>query len=160
METKEKTKTTETSESRCQLTGKEGSPIDLKVAAEWTRNHRHRHPGGVISQFFGQEILNQILEQPDCIGLRFYYANSKPLTGWQRFAKKIFKKSEGEVHLIISGVTPDGKDQLPASGKGIDGQALGAHVALAQATTGSTLGEQAIPCPGGTGCPQNVLTGS
>src|ERR1700761_8012511 len=142
----------ETNESRkpqgC-LTGKEGAVIDIKVAAEWTRNHRHRNPGGVISQFFGKEILNRILNQPDCIGVRIYFANSKPANG-----------SEGEVHLILSGVTMDGMDQLPKSGKIDEGEPIESHVALAKAASGSVLGEQAIPCPGGTGCPQNVLTGS
>jgi hypothetical protein len=150
--------TKETREPEGRLTGKEGSPIDIKVAAEWTRNHRHRNPRGVISQFFGKDILNKILQQPDCIGIRFYYANSKPSTGWQRFVKKCFKKSEGEVHLIISGVTMDGMDQLPGSGKIEEGMAV-ENVALAKAATGSILGEQSVPCPGGAGCPSNVLTG-
>lgn len=151
--------TKETKESQGRLTGKEGAVIDIKVAAEWTRNHRHRHPGGVISQFFGKEILTRILSQPDCIGIRIYFADSKRSTGWQRFVKKCFK-SEGEVHLIISGATMDGMDQLPKSGKIDEGESIESHVALAKAASGSVLGEQAIPCPGGTGCPQNVLTGS
>lgn len=140
--------TQESREPKGRLTGKEGAVIDIKVAAEWTRNHRHRNPGGVISQFFGKEILNRILNQPDCIGVRIYFANSKPANG-----------SEGEVHLILSGVTKDGMDQLPKSGKIEEGTPIESHVALAQAAHGSILGEQAVPCPGGTGCPQNVLTG-
>jgi hypothetical protein len=141
--------TNETRQPQGCLTGKEGAVIDIRVAAEWTKNHRHRHPGGVISQFFGKEILNRILNQPDCIGVRIYFANSKPANG-----------SEGEVHLILSGVTMDGMDQLPKSGKIDEGEPIESHVALAKAASGSVLGEQAIPCPGGTGCPQNVLTGS
>jgi hypothetical protein len=152
--------TKETREPKGRLTGKEGSVIDIKVAAEWTRNHRHKNPGSVISQFFGKEILERILQQPDCIGIRMYYANSKPSNGWQRLVKKCFKKSQGELHLIISGVTEDGMDQLPKSGKVVEGEAIESHVALAHAAKGNILGEQAIPCPGGTGCPQNVLTGS
>ena len=106
------------------LTGREGSEIDFKVATEWTEHHRHRTPGGVVSQFFGQEILNRILQQPGCIGIRFYYANSKPLSGWQRMVKKCFASSEGEVHLIMAGVTKDGKDQLPGSGPQVEAFAL------------------------------------
>jgi len=34
------------------ITGKEGSPIELKKAASWTKNYRERHPGQAISQFF------------------------------------------------------------------------------------------------------------
>ena len=153
METQEKR------EPKGRLTGKEGSVIDIKVAAEWTRNHRHKNPGSVISQFFGKEILMRILNQPDCIGIRFYYADSKSSNGWQRFVKKCFKKPQGELHLIISGVTTDGMDQLPKSGKIVEGEAIESHVALAQAAHGSILGEQSVPCPGGAGCPSNVLTG-
>ncbi|HTD41965.1 MAG TPA: hypothetical protein VK671_15155 [Mucilaginibacter sp.] len=151
----------ETQERKAPLTGKEGAEIDIKVATEWTENHRHHNPGGVISQFFGQEILNKILQQPGCIGIRFYYANSKPLTGWQRFKKKCFKSSEGEVHLIMAGVTKDGMDQLPASGTQVEAFALKTTTASATSgtTSSGTLGEQSVPCPGGVGCPQNVLTG-
>ena len=147
----------ETQERTSVLTGREGSEIDFKVATEWTKHHRHRNPGGVISQFFGRELLEKILQQPDCVGLRFYYANSKPLTGWQKFVHRCFPKSEGEVHLIIAGVTKEGEDQLP-SDKHLESFAL-TTAATASATT-STLGEQSVPCPGGAGCPQNALTGS
>lgn len=149
----------ETQERTAVLTGKEGSEIDIKVATEWTRNHRHRNPGGVISQFFGRELLEKILQQPDCVGLRFYYANSKPLTGWKKFVLKCFPKSEGEKHLIIAGVTKEGKDQLPSSGTRLDAFALTTAAASTTSTSG-TLGEQSVPCPGGAGCPQNILTGS
>ena len=139
------------------LTGREGAEIDFKVATEWTKNHRHRTPGGVVSQFFGQEIINKILQQPGCIGIRFYYANSKPLTGWQRFVKKCFASSEGEVHLIMAGVTKDGMDQLPGSGPHVETFALTA-TAAAGSSSSSILGEQSVPCPGGVGCPKNALS--
>jgi len=142
------------------LTGREGAEIDIKVATEWTKNHRHRTPGGVVSQFFGQEIINRILQQPGCIGIRFYYANAKPLTGWQRFVKKCFASSEGEVHLIMAGVTKDGEDQLPGSGTHIQTFALKTTAAAADSSSSAILGEQSVPCPGGAGCPTNTLTGA
>jgi len=141
------------------LTGKEGAEIDIKIANEWTKNHRHRHPGHVISQFFGQEILNKILSQPNCVGLRFYYANSKPVSGWGRFKNKFFSKAEGEVHLIITGVNKDGTDQLPGLGAPHI-EALAMNATAAAAAAGNVLGEQSVPCPGGVGCPSNSLTGA
>jgi len=151
----------ETQERTSVLTGREGAEIDIKVATDWTKNHRERNPGGVISQFFGHELLNKILQQPDCIGLRFYYANSKPASGWQRFVNKCFPRSEGEVHLIIAGVTKEGKDQLPLPGTHIEAFSLKTSSATSDGgSTSSTLGEQSVPCPGGIGCPQNVLTGA
>lgn len=148
----------ETQERIAQLTGKEGSEIDIKVAADWTKNHRHHSPDEVISQFFGREILQRILDQPDCVGIRFYYGNAKSVSSWSRFMKKCFKRNSGEPHLIITGVTEDGKDQLPgAENAAPQTFALKATAAAAPAKT--IIGEQSVPCPGGAGCPQNVLTG-
>ena len=62
--------TQESREPKGRLTGKEGAVIDIKVAAEWTRNHRHKNPGGIISQFFGKEILTRILNQPYAYAIR------------------------------------------------------------------------------------------
>jgi hypothetical protein len=145
----------ETQERAAVLTGKEGAEIEVTVASDWTKNHRHRNPGGVVSQFFGREILERILQQPDCVGLRIYYANSKPLSGWQRFVKRSLPKDEGEVHLVLAGVTSDGTDQIPASGPKLEAFALQSNAASAA----TILGEQSVPCPGGVGCPNNVLTG-
>src|ERR1700743_758067 len=150
----------ETKERISPLTGKEGSVIDLKVAAEWTQNHRHHNPDEVLSQFFGREILQKILDQPDCVGIRFYYGKSKPLSGWQRFMKKSFRKPSGEPHLIITGVTKDGEDQLPGSSTANTEvfKANVAGVAAPAAAAPPVVGEQSVPCPGGAGCPNNVLT--
>ena len=149
----------ETQERTSVLTGKEGAEIDIKVAIDWTKNHRERHPGGVLSQFFGRELLEKILQQPECVGLRFYYADSKPASGWHRFINRCFPRSEGEVHLIIAGATKDGKDQLPCPDAHIEAFSLTSSTASG---TGSTyaLGEQSVPCPGSPGCPQNALTGA
>jgi hypothetical protein len=162
----------ETKERTFPITGKEGAEIDLNVAVDWTKNHRHRHPGGILSQFFGIEILQRLLNQPDCLGIRIYYANSKPLNGWQRFFVsvgnffiKVVADAEGEKHFILSGVTKEGKDQLPEPLKGnnVAGN-VAAHALVAAAPAGmaqqSILVEQAHPCPGSSGCPDNVLTGS
>jgi hypothetical protein len=148
----------ETQERAAVLTGKEGAEIEVTVASNWTKNHRHRNPGGVVSQFFGREILERILQQPGCVGLRIYYANSKPLSGWQRFVKRSLPKYEGEVHLVLAGVTSDGTDQIPGSGPKLEAFALQSNTVAATSST-TILGEQSVPCPGGVGCPSNVLTG-
>ena len=154
----------ETKERIPPLTGREGSEINLNVAAEWTKYHRDRTPGGVISQLFGQDILKRILNQPNCIGIRIYYANSKPISSWQRFVLSIARflagNTDGEVHLIISGVTQYGMDQLPAgTTEVVEAFSLSAS-STASASSSTILGEQSIPCPGGVGCPQNTLTGA
>lgn len=156
----------ETREGVSLLTGKEGAEIAVTVAAGWTKNYRNRNPGSVISQFFGFEILQRILQQPDCTGIRIYYANSASLSAWQRFILAIANflikdvaNAEGELHLVLAGVTPDGSDQIPGSDMGIETFALKIDTASAAAPSASILGEQSVPCPGGAGCPTNVLTG-
>src|SRR5882757_153040 len=83
------------------LSGKEGEDWDLELSISWTKHHRDRHPHEPHSHFFGKEILERILSQPGCMGLRFHHAFSKP-----------HKEDGGERHLIITGVTADGHDML------------------------------------------------
>lgn len=162
----------ETKERTSPITGKEGSEIEVHVAAEWTRNHRHRQSDKTISQFFGFEILQRILQQPDCLGIRIYYANSKPLNGWQRFIVsianfliKVVASAEGETHLVLTGVTKEGLDQIPESGKvevateNVDVKMFKSNAAPAGTTSTTLLAEQSMPCPGAPNCPKNVLTG-
>lgn len=154
------------------ITGKEGAEIELHIAAEWTRNHRQRNPHGSISQFFGQEILQRLLQQPGSLGIRIYYGNSQKLNGWQRFIfaianflKKTLAGGVGEDHFILSAVTSTGMDLLPTNNQaGVtannsEPQIFAARAAAAN-TSSNILAEQAYPCPGSIGCPQNALTGS
>jgi hypothetical protein len=161
----------ETKERTSPITGKEGAEIELHVAAEWTKNHRRRNRGGIISQFFGIEILQRLLQQPGCLGIRIYYANSKSINGWQRFILaianflvKVVGDAEGEMHFILTGVTKEGFDQIPGPhpdpSPGAAPQIFQSNVAGVGAQPQSILVEQAHPCPGSVGCPQNALTNS
>lgn len=51
-----------------------GSPIALETASEWTKKFRTENPGALRAHGFGSNILQTILSQPDCIGIRFYNA--------------------------------------------------------------------------------------
>jgi|688.fasta_scaffold524754_2 hypothetical protein len=56
------------------FTGDEGTVVTLAEAAEWTANYRKTIPeGDTIAHFVGKEKLLSILEQDDCVGIRFYY---------------------------------------------------------------------------------------
>ena len=54
--------------------GSEGSAIELDVAAQWTKNYRDQNPDQTLGHFFGRDILEQILGQAGCQGIRLYYA--------------------------------------------------------------------------------------
>lgn len=55
--------------------GSEGKPIDLNTAAALTTKYRNSHPNEVYSHFFGNAILQQLLQQPGCQGIRLYYGS-------------------------------------------------------------------------------------
>ena len=161
----------ETQTKTSPITGEEGAEIELALAAEWTKNHRERHSHSSISQFFGIEILQRLLQQPGCLGIRIYYANSLKLSGWQKFIVSIanfLTKSVGAVgedHFILVGATAEGLDQIPKDDKlevatsNAAPQAFTSNVAAPNTAVKDLVVEQSHPCPGSAGCPKNVLTG-
>jgi len=122
------------------ITGKEGGPIKLDEAASWTKNYREKHPGETISQFFGREILERILAQEDCLGIRFYYALDH----------------QGKKHLVITGVVSDGNDQINEDQQ--DEASAAAPAAGTPAHKIYEIGDQSTPCPGSVNCPHNKLS--
>jgi hypothetical protein len=47
----------------------------LHDAAELTANFRNSHPiGTTIGLFYGKATIQSILNQPNCVGIRIYYA--------------------------------------------------------------------------------------
>ncbi len=77
------------------FTGDEGEVISLSTGSDWTANYRAANPGQTKAFFYGQVILNDILAQADCVGIRIYYAIDE----------------EGDKQLVIVGVDEDGNDQ-------------------------------------------------
>jgi hypothetical protein len=51
-----------------------GGPILLATAATWTQKFRTDNPTAIKAHFFGSNIINDILAQPDCVGIRMYNA--------------------------------------------------------------------------------------
>jgi hypothetical protein len=155
----------ETKDRQQPIDGTEGNPIDLKIAAAWTKHYRIMNPNETISHFFGNEILQQILNQPDCLGIRIYYANELRLNWIQRLFVaisnflRLIVGAYGVKHLILVGADKDGIDQLPGKVPTME-QAEPQQVMMAMSykAPDSIIGEQASPCPGGSGCPDNELT--
>ncbi|MVN20654.1 hypothetical protein [Mucilaginibacter arboris] len=147
-----------------------GNEIDLKTAAKWTKYSRQRQvPGETISHLFGRDIIEKILNQKDCSGLRIYYANSKPLSVTQRLVLILINflrdaaQITGEKHLIIAGTSSVNKDLIPGTNNQLPNKAVTQpEPQLRNLNTGGyddyILAEQAVPCPGTEGCPNNELT--
>jgi len=155
------------------LTGREGEPFDLDVSANWTKNYRDRNPGDNVSHFFGREIIEKILAQQGCLGLRVYDAYDKPINGWQRamvaisnFILKVIGNIEGERHIIIVGAVHDGSDMLNTKPSAPVGEPM-ARAEMATVMTAKTatatpdiIAQEALPCPGSPSCPKNALSTS
>ena len=56
--------------------GSEGKPIDLATAQKWMANYRAtlKDPNDTLAHFFGFILIEQILAEPGCKGIRIYYA--------------------------------------------------------------------------------------
>ena len=87
--------------------GTEGHMVDLRLAARWTKRYREENPGEVKAQFFGCDILNQLLNEPGCKGIRVYYGID----------------DDGKKQLILVGANAEQNNILPTD-QGNDGSAV------------------------------------
>lgn len=76
--------------------GNEGEPISLKLGGTMTAKYRNNNVGARKGHFFGRNILNQILDQEGCMGIRMYYAENE----------------DGEKELVIVGADANEDDML------------------------------------------------
>ena len=74
--------------------GKEGGAITLSEGSALTAEYRRTNPNETKGHFFGKDILNQILGQEGCMGIRMYYGIS----------------SEGNKELVIVGAEANEDD--------------------------------------------------
>lgn len=79
--------------------GTEGSAIELEQAAAWTANYRKEaiaDASGTVTKahFYGREILQKLLDQEGCMGIRMYYARDE----------------NGQKQLVLVGADAEGND--------------------------------------------------
>ncbi|UYZ62107.1 hypothetical protein [Hymenobacter weizhouensis] len=116
------------------FTGDEAGPIDLETAVDWTRRYREQNPKQVKAHFFGRNILEKILAQPGCMGLRIYYAIDP----------------EDNKHLLVVGADATQTDQLPGTGILPGSDIPFSDVSRRADATGGVdpiIAEMSIPCP-------------
>jgi hypothetical protein len=82
--------------------GTEGAELDLATAKAWTANFRKASGKSdeILAHYFGKEIIENILSQSDCVGMRIYYALDE----------------KGEKKLLLVGVDSSGDNILPKEG--------------------------------------------
>lgn len=99
--------------------GSDAGPLDLNLAKSWVAKFKGSvGPDEIQSRYFGRDVIDQILAQQGCTGLRIYYAIN----------------DGGEKVLIISGVDSTGTDMLPVSPTLVADE--------------NTLADASLPCPG------------
>lgn len=59
------------------FTGNEGEQITLQEGGVYTERYRSANPTAIKGVFFGRNHIQKILDQTDCKGLRFYFANTE-----------------------------------------------------------------------------------
>src|SRR5690242_1938215 len=83
-----------------------GEEVGLELGTQMVRNYRQANPADVQWYMVGREIIEQILAQPGCVGLKFYNAYNE----------------EGQKTLVYVGVDQNGKGILEYSVVNVEGQ--------------------------------------
>ncbi|MEJ7736716.1 MAG: hypothetical protein WKF97_04745 [Chitinophagaceae bacterium] len=92
--------------------------INLEQAKEMTRAYRNIRPEGTslkafkLGGTFNRDIFDDILAQPGCFGIRYYFANS-PDVAPDNISDGIL---EANPTIVIVGVDRNGDDMLPGQG--------------------------------------------
>ena len=55
------------------FTGKENHDISFNDAGVMTKAYRTANPGQILGGFFGKDALMEMLNETDCVGIRYYY---------------------------------------------------------------------------------------
>lgn len=76
--------------------GKEGGTISLATGAALTENFRTNFPNQPKGRFFGKNVLNGILAQDGCMGIRMYFG----------------QETDGTMNLVLCGADANTNDML------------------------------------------------
>lgn len=124
------------------VTGNEKHKISLNDAKKFTSGYRKEKAEFMTADkmkekeakkggFFAKPDLEDLLNQPGCIGMRYYYG----------------RDDEGKKNLVLCGVDKDGNDILPSEDK--------ARMAVESRQEQGIMLEKSLPCP--PFCSNNVL---
>jgi len=82
-----------------QLSRSEGTLVSKELSKQWITNYTSKNPSLLRAHFFGFEIVNQILNQSGCIGIRMCYALN----------------NSGVQQILLVGVNSNGENILPST---------------------------------------------
>lgn len=78
------------------FSGNEGQVISLAEGAELTARYRMKYPNGTKGVAYGNELIQQLLDNPGCVGVRMYFA----------------QEADGSQTVVLVGVDETGNDLL------------------------------------------------
>ncbi|MET6997212.1 hypothetical protein [Chitinophaga defluvii] len=116
------------------FTGNEGHFIPVQEAAKHTKSYRLKKAAQkdagphAFAHFFGANVIQRLLKQPGCVGIRIYHATNE----------------KGHRDLVIVGVTADGEDILQLTDSP---DTKGGMMLPASPTSGGAAATGGNPCP-------------
>lgn len=88
------------------FTANAGEEIGQELGAQFISAYRNANPSDLTSYYIGRNILDQVLAQPGCVGLRFYNAYNEA----------------GVKTLVYVGVNAQGQDMLNITTVNVTGE--------------------------------------
>lgn len=88
------------------LTAEVGAEIGLELGAQMISAYRQSNPTDTLGYFIGRNILEQVLAQPGCVGIKFYNAYNEV----------------GAKTLVYVGVNAAGTDMLSITAVNTNGK--------------------------------------
>lgn len=88
------------------LTANVGEEIGVELGAQMISSYRQANPTDVVGYFIGRNIIEQVLAQPGCVGIKFYNAYNEV----------------GSKTLVYVGVNAEGNDMLTVTTINVNGQ--------------------------------------
>ena len=103
-----------------------GEEIGPQLGAEFIRAYQEKNPRSIASYQVGRNIIDQILAQPGCVGLRFYNALNE----------------NGQETLVYVGVDASGKDLIKNTVVQIDGTMSTKNLIVADRIAGKSFADE------------------
>ncbi|WP_419801172.1 hypothetical protein [Mucilaginibacter sp.] len=113
-----------------------GGPIELEKVRNWTHNYRRMNDKDTTSHLFGRKVIEKLLAQKDCQGIRMHYCID----------------DTGKKQLVLSGVDHFGNNQLPREKQATKTENKTQLLPAIAGNDDYELVDQSWPCPGTQGC--------
>jgi len=105
--------------SKYKFSKKDAGPIDPAKARLWMKKYEDKNPKAIKAYFFGDDIIRKIIDNPEAVGMRVYFALG----------------DDDQMQLVLIGAREDGSNIWPDD-VGKDGS-----------TTTASVGDNGMSCP-------------